>query len=140
MKDRYEEICRLGGQLLVVSFSRPDRLAAYLARFPLPFPVVADPGLAAYKTFELGRTSWRGILRPRLLVRYLKLRLRSRLTLLRYQGEDVFQLGGDFVLDSKRRLVFAHRSEDPTDRPPAETLVQAIRAVVEQNHGSMKGA
>ena len=34
-----------------------------------------------------------------------------------YKGEDVMQLGGDFVIDRSRRVVFAYPSGTPTDRP-----------------------
>ena len=33
----------------------------------------------------------------------------------------------DFVLDSDGRLVFAHRSAEPTDRPTVERLLRAVR-------------
>jgi hypothetical protein len=47
------------------------------------------------------------------------------------EGEDVLQLGGDFVLNGDRRLIYAYPSADPTDRPAAESLVQAVRACID---------
>ena len=130
VQKRIADIRQIGGQVLVVSFSRPERLTAYLARYPLPFPVVADPSLAAYRTFELGRTSWRAMLRPGFVLRYLRLLLGGRLPHKPDEGEDVLQLGGDFVLDGRRRLRYAYRSADPADRPSAEELLQALRAAL----------
>jgi hypothetical protein len=43
------------------------------------------------------------------------------------EEEDLMQLGGDFVLDADRRLVYAYRSSDPTDRPTVQVLLDAIR-------------
>jgi hypothetical protein len=43
------------------------------------------------------------------------------------QGEDVLQLGGDFILDREGRLAYAYRSADPTDRPAVEVLLRAVQ-------------
>ena len=50
------------------------------------------------------------------------------------EGEDVLQLGGDFVLSGDRRLIYAHRSADPIDRPAAETLVEVMGTCVDSVH------
>jgi hypothetical protein len=131
VQGRYGEIRGLGSEVVVVSFAPPERVAAYLARYPLPFPAVADPERAAYQAFELGRTSWPAMLHPRFVVRYLRLIFGGRLPHRPDEGEDVLQLGGDFVLDSGYRLCYAHRSADPTDRPAADKLVEVVRAVAE---------
>jgi peroxiredoxin len=128
--------------VLAVSFSRPDKVAAYVARYPFPFPVVADPDRVAYRAFELGRTTWRDMMRGRVLGRYLQLIWQKGLPRKRHAGEDLLQLGGDFVLDGRRRVVYAYRSADPTDRPDPADLVQAVKAAVgtagqeAANHGS----
>lgn len=130
MKERHGEIEALGGRVVAVSFTPPEKATAYLQRHPLPFPAVVDPSLEAYRRFELGRTSWREMLRPSVLARYLKLMLRGGLPVRAARDEDLMQLGGDFVLDADRRLVFAYRSADPADRPSATALVEAIRATI----------
>ncbi len=129
MRERYEEVRRLGGEVLAVSFARPERVAAYVARYPLPFPVLADPEYEAYRAFGLGRTSWGSMLSPRVLLRYLALMFRGWLPAKPAGRDDLLQLGGDFVLDDQRRLVYAYRSATATDRPPAEELVRAVRSL-----------
>ena len=126
MRDQYDAVRRLG-EVLVVSFAGPPRVAAYLERYPLPFPVAADPTLAAYRAFSLGRTSWATFFRGGVLGRYLGLIFRGWLPWAS-AGEDVLQLGGDFVLDGAGRLVYAHASAEPTDRPPVAELLAALRA------------
>lgn len=127
MQQRYEEIRSLGAEVLVVTQARPEQLAAFLREQPLPFPVVADPGRAAYRAFGLGRTSWRTILRPGVVLGYLRLILTGWKPRRSLAGEDVLQLGGDFVLDAQRRLVSMHLSAEPTDRPKVEELLRALR-------------
>ena len=83
--------------------------------------------------FELTKTSWRRILSPLFLTKYLALILKGWMPRSN-DGEDALQLGGDFVLSGDRRLIYAYRSADPTDRPAAETLIQVVRTCVDEMH------
>jgi peroxiredoxin len=124
------EIKALGGEVLVVSFTPPPKVAAYLARGGLPFPVVSDPEMAGYRAFGIGRTSWTSILKPVVLWRFLKMMLRGWLPRKPGPNEDLLQLGGDFVLGRHHRVVYAHPSRDPTDRPSNAELLDAVRRAV----------
>jgi peroxiredoxin len=128
MRSRYEEIRRLGGEVLVICFAEPAFLALYERGQALPFPILANPSRLAYQAFGLERTTWRELLRGKVLWRYLRLMLRGWAPHRGNKGEDVLQLGGDFVLDERRRLVFAFRSAEPTDRPQVDQLLQAVAA------------
>ena len=130
MRQQYDQIRQLGGEVLVVSFAQPALLALYEREQSLPFPVVTDPMRTAYQAFGLERTTWREMLRGGVLWRYLRLMLRGWSLKPVNRGEDVLQLGGDFVLDSCRRLVYAHRSAEPTDRPAVAGLLKAIANAV----------
>jgi AhpC/TSA antioxidant enzyme len=125
------EIKDLGGNVIVVSFTPPAKVAAYQDKYHLPFLVLSDPTLAAYKAFALGRTSWAEMLHPATLFRYIKMMLRGWLPHTPGADEDILQLGGDFVLDGRRRLLFAYASKDPTDRPSHRELLQAVRTAIE---------
>jgi peroxiredoxin len=124
---RYEEFRRLGAQVLVVTQARPDLLAVFLREQPLPFLAVADPGRLAYRAFGLERTSWAAMMRPDVILRYLRLIFRGWRPQHVREGEDILQLGGDFVLDREGRLTYEFRSAEPTDRPSVEALLQALR-------------
>lgn len=127
MKKIYGDIQRLGAEVLVISFTPPAQVAVYLQRNPLPFPVVSDPELKAYQAFGLGRTTFGAIIRLQVIGRFLKLILRGWLPRGPDEGQDPFQLGGDFLIDGQARLVYAHPSADPTDRPGQEELLAALR-------------
>ena len=128
MQAHYDEVRALGGEVLLVTQARPAVLAAHLHHAPLPFPAAADPTRQAYRAFGLERTTWQAMLRPGIILRYLKLVLRGWLPRLPHTKEDVLQLGGDFVLDADGRLAWARRSADPTDRPTVGQLLEAVRA------------
>ncbi|MFN4259814.1 MAG: AhpC/TSA family protein [Gemmataceae bacterium] len=121
------EIDRLGGRVLAVSFTPPAKAAAYLRHYPLPCDVVTDPDMTAYRLLGLGRTSWLSILSPRSLFDYTKMLFRGGKVQKPLDEEDFLQLGGDFVLDPQRRLLYAYRSATATDRPAVADLLHALR-------------
>jgi peroxiredoxin len=127
VQKHYEEFRQLGAELLVVTQAQPPIIALFLRDYPLPFPVVSDPERAGYKGFGLERTSWGRIMRPGIAFRFLRLLFRGWRPRRPRQGEDVLQLGGDFVLDGQGRLRYAYRSAEPTDRPSVAALLQAVR-------------
>lgn len=63
-------------------------------------------------------------LRGSVLAHYLRLIFTGWKPRRNEAGEDVLQLGGDFILSSDRRLVFAYRSNDPADRPTVSELIR----------------
>ncbi len=127
MQAQHEVIRTLGGRVAAIVLARTEALAPFLQEQPLPFPLLADPEGAAYRAFGLGRTSWATMLRPDVVLRYLGLLWRGWRPRTASAGEDLLQLGGDFVLDAKGRVVFAYRSREPTDRPAVGELVEALR-------------
>lgn len=133
MREQYDTIRELGGEVLAVSFAKPERVAAYVERYPLPFPVLADPDLEAYRAFDLGRTSVLGMLNPIVMLKYAALMVRGWMPWKPAKKDDLFQLGGDFVVDSQRRLVYAYPSANPTDRPAVDDLIQAVRQAARQS-------
>jgi hypothetical protein len=132
----YPRIQEAGGEVLAVSFTKPQLAAYILQRDPLPFPAVCDPTLSAYHAFGLGRASWASMFRPRVIWRYLRVLLRGWLPRKLSKEEDLLQLGGDFVLDQRRRLVYAYRCVEPTDRPRPADLLKAVRAGAETSSWS----
>ena len=123
VRERRDEIRSAGADVLVVTQSRPEAVAAA----SLPLPTVCDPDRAAYRYFDLGRGRWSMFLRWGVLARYLRLIFTGWRPRRGEAGEDMLQLGGDFIVSADRRLVYAHRSNDPADRPAAADLLNQIR-------------
>jgi len=124
----YDGIHAAGAEALLVVQAAPVLLTVFLRDHPLPFAAVSDPTRAAYRAFGLERATWAQMLRPRALRGYLRLMFRGWIPRLHSRGEDVMQLGGDFVLDAEGRLSYAYRSADPTDRPGVDELLRAVSA------------
>ena len=127
MRKIHNDIKALGGEVLAVSFSSPDAIAAHVAISPQPFPILADPERAAYQAFALGKTRLLSFFRLDVLWHYLSLMFRGYMPRRPQEDVDLWQLGGDFVLDRAGRLTFAHPSGDAVDRPTNATLLAEMR-------------
>jgi len=100
-------------------------LVRYQEHHQWRFPVLADPERKAYQAFGLQRLSWHRVFSPATLKLYLKL-FRKGLVRQDYGANDVYQGGGDFLIERDGTIHFAHRSQDPADRPSVATLLKAI--------------
>ena len=121
-KDQFD---RRGVAIVIVSFAEPGKLTPYMENHNWPFTILADPKRKAYAAFALKRLSWWRVFSPAMFKLYFKL-VGKGLQRRDYGKEDVYQSGGDFVLDREGNILFAHRSEDPGDRPQVGNLLMAI--------------
>ena len=129
MRQREADFSARDAAVLVVSFDPPRRVGGYCRRHRLPFTCLSDQQRRAYRAYGLGRASWLRTLTPRALAPYLTLYLRppgGRRSRLGYSGQDLRQMGGDFVVAPDGRLALAYASHDPADRPSVEQLLGAI--------------
>lgn len=119
----YERLRSAGIDVLGIGHAPPNVIERFITREAIPFPVVSDPHRESYKHFNLGRVGVLHFFRPRIVLNFLKLLFRGE-KIRRLTGtEDVFQLGGDFVIDRNRKLLVAYPSRDATDRPSIETIL-----------------
>jgi peroxiredoxin len=112
-------------RIAIVSFSEPAQLMRYQADHQWKFPILADTERSAYRAFGLQRLSWHRVFSLATLKFYLK-SFRKGLVRQDYGENDVYQGGGDFLIDRNGTILFAHRSHDPADRPSVSTLLKAI--------------
>src|SRR4051812_25082325 len=115
-------------QVVVVTFTPPAKIAAFLARRPQPLPIVSDPGREAYRAFGLKRTNVFAFFKPRVLGKFLR-QIWHGGRVQRPVDNDVLQLGGDFLFDADGKLVWSWRSQDATDRPTPSDIRGAVEAL-----------
>jgi peroxiredoxin len=125
VKSAKSEFDRRGVTVIVISFAAPERLLPYQKHHQWPFVMLADPKRIAYQTFALQRLSLLRVFSPSTVRLYFRL-LREGKKLQNYGADDYYQAGGDFLIDRKGVTLFAHRSQDPADRPRVEALLEAI--------------
>jgi len=127
VRDRFDEIRELGADALMVSFGEPERVAWMVEDLELPFRAAADPSREIYSAFGLSKASFFRVWHPRVIVKYARL-IRSGMKIPRRDvAADLWQLGGDFVIDGAGVVRYAYYSEGPEDRPPVDELVDALR-------------
>lgn len=118
----YERLRAAGYGVIAVGHAPPEVVGKFIDREKIPFPIVTDMGRESYRYLHLGRVSFWHFLRPRILLNFIKLLFRGE-KIRRLTGtEDVFQLGGDFLIDRNRRILQRYPSRDATDRPSVETI------------------
>jgi hypothetical protein len=127
-----------GATVLALSFAPLDRLTAWAPYFHdvlapalgaaptdalARLRFLADPDLAVYHAYGMGRNSALRVYGPRILWQYARWAV-ARVPI-RRSAEDPLQKGGDFVVGPGRRLLLAHVGRDQDDRPAAATIVAA---------------
>ncbi len=122
---RQEDFDRLGAAVLMVSFEPPERVAWFGEGEAWPYPVLSDLARRAYAAFGLRRGAAGRVWSWDTARAYLRGRGAGRVP--RAPHGDLAQLGGDFVIDPAGTIVFAHRSENPDDRPPVQSILAAVR-------------
>jgi peroxiredoxin len=120
------EFDRRGVAIAIVSFAEPAKLLHYQEEQRWPFTMLADPQRVAYRMFGLKRLSWFHVFSAATLKLYVKLLREGWKRKRDYGGGDIYQGGGDFLLDAQGNILFAHRSRDPADRPSPEKLLREL--------------
>ena len=122
VQDRRADIQLSGATVLIVAPSTPESVRGV----QLPFEVLCDPDRIAYRYFGLERGGASMFFNPKVLGHYIRLIFSGWMPRRPETGEDLLQLGGDFVLSAERHLLFAHRSRDPADRPTVDVLIRHL--------------
>ncbi|MBI5490443.1 MAG: AhpC/TSA family protein [Deltaproteobacteria bacterium] len=125
VRDRLAEFQRHGTAVLVISFGRIEQVEGFRRRIGIPFPVATDPDRRAYDAYGMSRGSFWQIWGPSVIWKYVKL-VSAGLELRKPDpGDDLNQLGGDFLVGRDGRILVAHPSVTPADRPRVEDLLAA---------------
>ena len=125
MQSSKSEFEQRGVSIVVVSFANPATLLSYQRQQQWPFIILADPQRTAYRAFSLKPLSLWRVFSLSTLVGYLRLPREGRRPRL-YGKTDIYQSGGDFILDRAGNVLFAHRSRTPADRPKTTQLLNAV--------------
>lgn len=140
-----EQVAALDGRLLVLSFAPMARLKEWVSFFKKEFLVayyeenglglpenifertrfVANPELAVYHAYELGRNRSEEVYSFKILRQYARWRKQGKPV--HEPTEDPLQRGGDFVVGRDGRLTLAYSGRDQSDRPSIADILAALR-------------
>lgn len=124
-----QEFSQLNTRVLIISFGTLPAVQAWLKESCETFDVLLDRERDVYKAYGLERSFWRSH-NLRTILMYAKHWLAGR-SMYESYGDDTTQLGGDFILDQGGILRLAYPSQDPTDRPSAQYLLEKLRNLQE---------
>ncbi len=123
MQQRQSELDSLAIDVLVVTFEI-DIVARQYA-LGLPWPVLLDNAREFYRAWGMSRESVWNVWGPASWWGFIRLLLRGRK--LRRPTDDVYQMGGDVLIDPEGIVRLHYVSRYPLDRPSIDVLLAAVR-------------
>lgn len=124
LRTRRTEFEKAGAQVVLVGMGTPAECAAFLRKFDVPFPMIADTRQALYRQFHLKRMSPLAAFSPTVAVKGIAAMARG-FGIGKPVG-DILQLPGAFVIDSSGRTFFSHQPSGPTDYAAPDALLKAM--------------
>lgn len=114
-------------RVVVVSYGCLEGAQLWLQQTGCTFDMVLDAQRQVYKAFGLG-SSYAKVMKFDCMLQYSGFVACQRAfpDVPPKFIEDVYQLGGDYVLDEGGKVIFSHPSTRPTDRPKLEDLLARI--------------
>lgn len=113
-------------RVLIISFSVLEGAQIWLEQTGCKFPMLLDQQRKIYRTFGLG-SSYSKVMRFGCLLTYSEYGAVDRdlpdvpPRLL----EDLYQMGGDFLIDESGKVILCHPCKTPLDRPSVEDILKA---------------
>lgn len=115
-------------RVLVVSFAGMEGAQVWLEQTGCTLNMVLDPQRKVYRKFGLG-SSYAKVMKFSCLLQYSEYGAVNRdfpdipPRLL----EDIYQMGGDFLLDEAGKVLLCHPCKTPLDRPTVTDILQAAQ-------------
>ena len=121
---KLDQIQALNTSVLIITFGTLPAAQAWLRETCAPIQVLLDSERSVYTSYGLERSllrSWG----PKTMWRYVRLLAAGR----KWRGiqGDSAQLGGDFIVEANGIVRLAYRSNDPTDRPSIDDLLNLLK-------------
>ena len=110
--------------MLAVTFQPAEMARAYVEETGWPWPLLIDVERTLYTAYAIPRGGYWAIWRPASWWGVLKLILKGRR--LRPPAGDVYQLGGDLLIDPDGTTRWHHVTRTPVDRPTVDSILELV--------------
>ena len=124
MREQADEFSRRNVSIAVVTFENDFFARQYVAETSLAWPLLIDADRAVYRGYGMLAASFWDVWGPATWRAYLRA-LRNGQTLKKSEG-DIFQRGGDVLIDPAGIVRLHHVGSGPADRPAVETILHTI--------------
>ena len=97
----------------------------WLEHTKLTYPLLLDPDLVLYRHFGL-RRSVSAVWTVPSLMSYAEDKIAGVASAPSYPGDDLHVMGGDFILDSTGKILYAYCSKFAADRPSVDDIFKLM--------------
>lgn len=111
-------------KIAVVTFENDFFARRYAVETSLAWPLLVDDTREAYREYGMLSASFWDVWGPKTWWAYLKEIVKGEK--LRKSEGDVFQRGGDVLIDPDGIVVLHHIGVGPADRPAVETILERV--------------
>lgn len=111
--------------MVPVTFSTTTAGGQWLQDTRCQYSLLADEDRQLYRKFGLPRTIHEVWSLEMVKMYATKKAQRVKLVPM-YEDDDPYQLGGDFIIDRSGRVIMAHPSTNPVDRPSVEKILMRL--------------
>jgi hypothetical protein len=126
LRDRYDEIERLGGEVVAIGTGNQGYASAFVEEEQVPFPVLVDDHGEAAKAARVGRLGMLKLIFNREALAGGK-RARQAGHRIHRPGKRTTQLGATFVVGPGDRVRYEHIDRHSADHAPLDEVIAALR-------------
>lgn len=135
MRDRIEEIRKLGAELVAIGTGRPEQVADFIENERVNFPVLSDEKAEAANAASIETASMFRLFHPNSFVPTLHAwKAGHRIGT---SGRRVTQLGATFVVGPGAKVHYEHYDEHPADHAPLAEIFAALERVRLESAGDV---
>ncbi len=128
LHDYEDEFSRRHARIVVVTFENISLARRYVEETRLPWPLLLDENRELYGNYGMHSASFWDVWGPKTWWVYIEQLMKGQR--LKKSAGDIFQRGGDVLIDPAGIVRFHHVGRGPADRPAAGTILGKISANV----------
>jgi hypothetical protein len=125
LRDREEELRKRNVEVVVVTFEAGLLALGYAEETSLQWPLLVDADRVIYREYGMLSASFGDVWGPRTWWAYLKAILHGDRP--RKSEGDIYQRGGDMLVDPEGIVRFHHVGKGPSDRPSVDEILARVR-------------
>ncbi len=124
MRDHEVEFSKRNVKIVIITFENDYFARSYAEETHLSWPLLVDDSRETYRNFGMFSASFWDVWGPKTWWAYLKAILKGQK--LRTSAGDVFQRGGDVLIDPTGIVRLHYIGKGPADRPAIEMILHGI--------------
>jgi len=126
LRDKEDELDRLNVKVVVVTFENDFLARCYVEDTALTWPILIDTAREVYKGYGMLAASYWDVWGFKTWLVYLKELLKGNKP--KKSEGDIYQRGGDVIVDPEGIVRLHHIGEGPADRPSVEQILTVASA------------